>query len=262
MGVIVKAINILRHYAHQTHPERADDALAVLSTISDDIIPVLLEGVTDQDRYVRILVLEMLDAVPPDDRALPAIINALGDPDRTVRVCAIGPLVRFGVRARHAVPALRKWLDIPDDDWIVTVAAWAIARIAPEQVEEMVDVLIGNIEKCPPSAVERIGDLGPAGIGALPVLLDLLDHESSATRLATAEAIWKITGDPTDFVSVSRNLLASDEWLDRVVGAESLGLLGEIAVEALPDLRLLLFDENVVVRSTVEKAIVQIEAAI
>ncbi len=262
MGVIVKPIDILRQHAHQTHPERADDALAVLSTTSDDIIPVLLEGVTDQDRYVRILALEMLDAVPPDDRALPAIINALADPDRTVRVCAIGPLVRFGVRARHAVPVLRKWLDIPDDDWIVIVATGAIARVDPGQTDEMVDVLIANIGNCPTSSVEKIGDLGPSGIGALPILLDLLHHEWSGMRLAAAEAIYKTTGDAEDYVSVSRDLLIADEWLDRVIGAGSLGLLGKLAVEALSDLRLLLFDEHVVVRSTAEKAIVQIEADI
>ena len=258
----MKPIDILRHYAQQTHPERADDALAILSTISDDIIAVLLEGVTDQDRYVRILALEMLDAVAPDDRALPAIINALGDPDRTVRVCAIGPLVRFGVRARHAVPVLQAWLDIPDDDWMVVIAAGAIARIDPDQVEEMVDLLIANVHNFPSIAVAKIGDLGSAGIGALPVLIDLLHHEWSGNRLAAAEAIHKVTGDPTDYVSVSRNLLASDERLDRVVGAETLGFLGKVAVETLPDLRRLLSDKDVVVRSTAKKAILQIEADI
>ncbi len=261
MGVIVKPIDILRHYAHQTHPERDDDAIAVLRSVAHDIIPVLLDPISDEDRYVRILALEMLDAIPSDDRALPAIINALEDPDRTVRVCATGPLVRFKSKARHAVPTLRKWLDDLDDDWIVIVAAGAIARVDPGQTEEMVDLLIENIEKCPPSAVERIGDLGPSGIGALPVLLDLLRHEWSGMRLAAAESIWKITGDPTDVVSVSRNLLASDEWLDRVVGAETLGFLGKVAVETLPDLRRLLSDKDVVVRSTAEKAIAQIEAA-
>ncbi len=262
MGMIVKAINILRHYSHQTHPERADDALAVLATISDDIIPVLLEALNEEDRYVRILALEMLDAIPPDGRALPAIINALGDPDRTVRVCAIGPLVKFGARAKAAASILRKWLDIPDDDWIVIVAAGAIARVDPGQTEEMVDLLIANIEKCPPSAVERIGDLGPAAISAVPILMNLLHHEWSGVRLSAAEAIYKITGDPEDCLSVSRNLLIADEWLDRVIGAESLGSLGRIAVEALPDLRLLLFDEDSIVRSTAEKAISQIEADI
>ncbi len=126
----------------------------------------------------------------------------------------------------------------------------------------MVDVLITNIDNCPTSSVEKIGDLGPAGIGALPVLLDLLYHEWSGMRLSAAEAIYKITGDPEDCLSVSRDLLSADEWLNRVVGAESLGSLGHLAVETLPDLRLLVFDEDSIVRSTAEKAIAEIEYGI
>ncbi len=130
-----------------------------------------------------------------------------------MRVTAGYPLVRFGPKARHAVPVLRKWLGNPNDDWMPSSPLGQSLGVAPEQVEEMVDVLIANIGNCPTSSVEKIGDLGPSGIGALPVLLDLLHHEWSGNRLAWQQrqstrslAIRPIT------CRLARNLLASDEW--------------------------------------------------
>ena len=78
--------------------------------------------------------------------------------------------------------------------------------------------------------------------------------------LSACDAIFEITGDATDGVKVGVKLLEDDDWLQRYVGAEHMGLLGAKARSAIPRLREVKDDENKMVRNAAKAALSQIEA--
>jgi HEAT repeat protein len=84
---------------------------------SADVLPLLLEAMTDPDEGVRAVGATYLGIMHEDPpRSVPLLTKALEDPDLAVRRAAAGALGSFGAEAASALPALRKAASDPDPD--------------------------------------------------------------------------------------------------------------------------------------------------
>jgi len=226
---MIEILSTLRHSANQPWPERVQAALAVILP-SGNPVPVLVEALADTAADLRLLAVEVLAEPEPDERTLPAFVATLEDCDRLVRIAAVEQVVRFGPKAKSALPALEKWLTDEDERFRLSAAA-AIVKIDPERIDGMLPVLVAGLDSMNPlwrgMAAESLGDLGKAAAAAVPKLEKTLQDECAGLRCDAALAMLKITGDPAQAAATGVELLGADDWLDRYVGAEHLGLLGQ-----------------------------------
>ena len=196
-----------------------------------------------------------------DELVLSAMIKALKDGNRTIRIAAAGIVPRFGKKAIVAAPIFETWIG-SNDELSHVLAAGSFLMIDPTKVDDLLPVLIDALEsddggiKC--EAIGQLEQLGEMAADAVPALKRLLRDHSTVSRPAS-DAIFEITGDPTDGVKVGVKLLDENEWLQRCVGCEHLGLLGAKAHLAVPRLRSALNDENEMVRNVAQAALREIE---
>ena len=220
----------LRQHATQPYPERVQAALAALLPIGNSV-SLLVEALADADPDLRLLAVEVLADLESDEKALPALIAALDDPDRLVRIATVKQVARFGTKAIAALPALEMWLGDEDERFRLSAAA-AISKIDPDQIEKMLPVLLAGLDSenslWRGMSAEAIGDLGEVAAAAIPNLKKLLQVDCAGLRCDAALAIQKITGDPAEAIDVGVDLLSAEDWLERYVGAENLGLLGRV----------------------------------
>jgi len=187
----------LRRCATLPSPQCVRAALPVLLPIGD-FVPLLIDLLADDDAEMRLFAMDVLGELQPDLRSLPALIAALEDDDPLVRIWAASLVVKFGARAKAAIPALEKWL-VPDrsmtaarQEWFRVTAADAIVRIDPSRTD-VLPVLVAALESrnplCQFVAAEALGDLRAAV--ALPMLRRL--QQGDPDRECFAEAVAKIT---------------------------------------------------------------------
>ena len=101
-----------------------------------------------------IFALKILEDCEGDtEAALPAMIRALEDEDRIVRIAALEPVAAFGEKAMSAVPILLKWIE-SDDEFSRVSAAGHVLMIDPSKADEMIPVL-EPAEKRRPSSTDR-----------------------------------------------------------------------------------------------------------
>ena len=133
--------------------------------------------------------------------ALTAMIEALKDDHRVVRICALETVAAFGEKAKDAVPILSKWLD-SDDEFSHVSAAGHILMIDPSKSEELIPILVESLAsddfviQC--QAAWLLGQLGEYAEEAVPALKRMLNNGDSFIRWEVTEALQKITGDATD----------------------------------------------------------------
>jgi HEAT repeat protein len=97
-----------------------------------DVLPSLLEAMSDEDEGVRAVAATYLGILHEDPKAsVPLLITALEDPDVSVRRAAAGALGSFGGAAQAAIPALKKAMADPDED-LVREAGRAIVKLQGE----------------------------------------------------------------------------------------------------------------------------------
>jgi HEAT repeat protein len=87
----------------------------------------------DERPFVRMLAGEAIGRVDDgSEAALPALIEALGDPDLDVRVSAIGAIGRIGTKAENAVMPLMDFVEKSKDRLERGYAVIALGRIGPK----------------------------------------------------------------------------------------------------------------------------------
>jgi|LSQX01.3.fsa_nt_gb HEAT repeat protein len=223
-------LTTLRQHATQPYPERVQAAQAALLPIGNSL-PILLQALADADSDLRLLAVEVLAELESNEGALAALVAALDDPDRLVRITAVDQVARFGPKAKAALPALGRWLTDEDERFQLSAAA-AIAKIDPDQIDKMLPVLVAGLDGenwlWRGMAAEAIGDLGKVAAAALPQLRKLLQDDCAGLRCDAAVAISKIKGNPAEAITIGTDLLSAEDWLDRYLGAEHLGLLGPV----------------------------------
>lgn len=92
-------------------------------------LPALIDALNDPDPDIRARAEEDIDAVGPDAaEAVPKLVDLLADRDESVRAIACITLSHIGPSASRALPALRKTLSDPSQ-WVRKCARLAIAKI-------------------------------------------------------------------------------------------------------------------------------------
>ncbi|WP_417379453.1 HEAT repeat domain-containing protein [Gimesia sp.] len=199
-------IELLRTFAHRTDPDRVFDAEQALQPFGDEIVPALIEALNDPDFEIRILALKILEHFDGDtEPALPAMIEALTDSDRNVRMCALEPVASFGEKAKKAVQILEKWIG-SDDEFSHVSATGHILMIDPTRSEELVPVLLKSLEsddfgiRC--QSAWLLGQLGKIAKEAVPSLRRLLNDENSFVRSVAADGLRDVTDNDITHVAI------------------------------------------------------------
>jgi len=241
--------------------DKAEIALRALQKYGDDLIPTLVDALSNQDVAVRQVAMRLLWEMDTDDESLlPAMLKALEDSNKSVRHGAAGFVTRFGEKAKAAIPILQSWIE-NGDELIRILAAGSVLKIDPSKSGDLLPVLIDALDSDGIEQFEAIGQLerlGEMSQAAVPSLKRLL-HEDSTVSLSAGDAIHAITGDPSGSITVGVALLDHSKWLERYVGCEHLGLLGAMARPAIPRLKLTVQnDDNEAVRNRARVALEEI----
>ena len=101
-------------------------------------LPALMDALNDPDPRIRAYAEEDINAVGPNAaEAVPKLIKLLTDRDESVRATACITLSHIGPAANQALPALRKAVSDPSQ-WVSRCARLAIARITEQSPREAV----------------------------------------------------------------------------------------------------------------------------
>lgn len=127
--------------------------------------------------------------------AVPALIEAMDDPDAAVRSQAAWSLGEMGPAGRAGYPRLVRAFRDPDDT-VRSAASYAITRLGPP--EEELSQLLGSLDHADPvvrrSAADALGMAGPRAASALPALQRLSDDNDVGVRSTAFRAVRMIRG--------------------------------------------------------------------
>jgi HEAT repeat protein len=192
---------------------------------------VIARKATDPDIRVRRATLDFLESL--EEAAAPAVATllvALTDKDRFIRWAAVRTLGKVGpVHADMTVPVISQLVNTTEDSDVREAAAITLKRY------------------------------GQAGRAALPDLIAGLSKGDAPALEAIIRAIVSVGGPDVGVAVPSlRTKLRSEVISIRRTAAEALGQIGAMAVGAVPDLQMLLADDDPGVRSAASEALVNI----
>src|SRR5262249_1290532 len=141
-------------------------------------IPALIAALKDKDRTVRSRAAQALWKIGPDAKAAgPALIDGLQD--KQIADCNFAQaLSGIGPAAMEAVPAPIKTLDGHDDELLQRWAAMALGEIGPDAKAAVPALLKASKDDHYPerdSVIYAIGKIGPDAKAAVPTLLRLMN---------------------------------------------------------------------------------------
>jgi HEAT repeat protein len=137
-----------------------------------------------------------LAALGPDAQAaVPPLIEALADPDPTLRRMAAHTLAEIGPTAHAAIPALVARLSDPDPS-VGSSAAGALGTLGAVAVPALVEALDDRDTAVRQLAIAGLGQAGPAAATALPDLLLALADPDEEIRVPAAHALAQVARGP------------------------------------------------------------------
>lgn len=128
----LKDLNSLSFVAEDPDAEvRANLTLSLSESQSPAAIPILKGLTQDADWHVRKRALEALTSFSPKEVELSLFLNALADPESSVRIVAIGAIERWG-DASH-IPELEKISENEPDPQVLHMAKKAISTLSTKK---------------------------------------------------------------------------------------------------------------------------------
>jgi HEAT repeat protein len=251
----------------------------------------LVEGLKEQDPFVRVAAARALAALPPaPEITFPILEKALKDADTTTihhaldALASLGPqavprlvdilkqnkelrvqvaytLGQIGPGAAAATEALAGL--IADEDFNVsTEAVLALAKIGPA-AGSAVPALMAALQKenCPNAhaIIFALGKIGPQAAAAEPVLLKEMNGKDGSLAIISAWSYTQIQPRSAKTAAKAIPVLVSglsDSLPEtRKAAAEALGDLGPLAREAIPALQKAAKDDSKAVREAAAKAL-------
>lgn len=226
-------------------------------------IPALVEALKDTDKTVRWAAAAALGNIPGDMRvAVPALIEALQDQDEMVRERAASSLGRIGQNPELAVPALLGALKDEDTRGYALDALIKFGPAAKAAVPVLIALLKEDDPYLPWYAAQVLGAIGSDAQAAAPALTDKLRATDDQIRLEAADALAKIGRNQMEAVTIPTRLLDARDLHDRARAAAVLGDFGVLAEPTLPALTKALDDENCDVRSIAAVSLSRIAEAL
>jgi HEAT repeat protein len=240
---------------------------AALANLGDGAIPALTKALDEELSDRRKVAAYALGSMGPKAApAVDALAKSLTAKDPGVRHAAARALGKIGSKANGALPRLEKTLD----DKVAAVrieaalAAWHISGKAKH-----VGVIIKSLDDESPSvrenacqalsvmksdardavdpvakllqdkelkirAIMTLGEIGPPAKKTLASLTRMLQDRDGDVQIASAIAVFQISGDAKESLKVLQTLLESEKFYTGAINA--LGELGPAAIETLPTL--------------------------
>ena len=216
--------------------DKAELALRALQKYGDDLIPTLVDALSDPYVAVRRVAMRLLGEMDTEDESvLPAMIGLLEDSNRSIRHAAAGFVTRFGEKAKSAIPTLQSWI-ASIDEMSRILAAGSIMMIDKTQTDAMLSLLIDALESDGLEqweAILQLESLGELAMPAVPALERLVDEGDTTISWQSSDAIFEITGDDSSVIKVGKRLLNDPDELIRVVAVEHLMQLGKSIMPTL-----------------------------
>jgi HEAT repeat protein len=217
---------------HQIRQRAAEQLAARPLCEQPAAIPALIRGLADDSSIVVEEAQRSLRRIGPQ-AALPALSRALASRDKTIRRNAAEVLRDLGHDAMPASPALLTLLRDRDAQ-IRVVAAHALGNIGGETA--LTGLVAALNDKSPlvrAAGAFALGTIGPGATSSAPHVRERLADPDLKVRVASARALWQITGDTTASVPV---LVAALNHPNAWDSALALGAMREAASNAVPAL--------------------------
>ncbi|MHC4251481.1 MAG: HEAT repeat domain-containing protein [Planctomycetota bacterium] len=208
---------------------------AAIAEIGDASVPLLVEALTSENEHLQICALGSLEIMGDKARdAIPALTRFLEIKDRSMwcwRDMAVRLLGKIGPPAKPAVPAL--WAVhgnpyTPEERAQVVLALWRIDKEAVDAVGLLTEMLALDRIPTKTAGARALGEMGPGAAPAVPVLIGLLEEYLAEHARASARS----RGDPLAPSGCGYSPLAPP-----TAAAIALGLIGDAARAALPAIR-------------------------
>jgi HEAT repeat protein len=194
---------------------------------SGEIVAPLLEIVRSSRWFYNRLAEEMLRRTGP--AGVPALSNALSDPDKRVRIAAARTLAHLGPAAAGAVPELMRLLGEPGGgSSAVTSALVAIGEPAIAPLGRAVQSTDRRLRH---NAAGALSQTGARGVNAL---IDALSQDDPAIQKTALRALG---GSGPAAVPALARRLPMELGGNRHAITEALGQMGPDAASGLPALR-------------------------
>jgi HEAT repeat protein len=204
-------------------------------------IPALIRALADDSSAVVEEAQRSLRRLGPQ-AAVPALAQALSSRNKTIRLHAAEILRDLGRDASPATPALLTLLH-DREATIRVVAAHALGNVGGEPARNA--LITGLTDKSPlarAAVAFALGSMGPGAAASAPHVRQRLADPDTNVRVASARALWQITGDATASVPV---LIATLNRPNAWDSALALGAMREAASNAVPALINLIQREKV-----------------
>lgn len=201
--------------------QRATNAIFHLRNIPERAIPALVAAVEDPDERVRPGAVAVLGKMGPQAApAVPGLVKAVDNKS----VQASHALGRIGPSARDALPALRRALADPK-----TSTTFLLFSSSDVGASESREITLAE------TAAEALGGLGAEAAPAVPDLVRAMKDPRLAVRVKAVRALGQIGVEARDAVAPLIDLFANPR-LDRAVHNSALGALSKIGEPAGPPL--------------------------
>lgn len=179
------------------------------------------------------------------------------------RFNSVSVLSRMGAKANRAVPVLMRALKEKDRSMRM-IATQGLGMIGPD-ARPAIPALVNMLKEYEPyvrqSATHALMQIGDPTGKAIEPLTALLNNKTNNTRVSAAVALWLLEGQSQPTLDLLHQNVQPQDWPTRFFTAHTLGEFGNAAKEAVPALLELLHDEHQAVREHAAEALKKIDPA-
>jgi len=240
---------------------QAAEALGELGALAAPAVRSLTAALHDPSPVVQIEALLALGHIGSSAKvAVPDLVNLVEGDDPDLKAAAIETLGSIGHDARDGAPALLNLLK-GEDESLATSAGLALARILPEENDDLHDaipVLVRALKSDEEHVrSEAVAALAATGKVALPLLIKLVKNEAQDGGSAWQAAAALQAIGPRAHPAIAALVAALKSNNENVVvhAAGALGAIGPAAKAAVPNLQKLLDSQSALIRTHAASAL-------
>ncbi len=190
-----QALGWLTSIGRDNNPEAERAISVVLQALQSDPSPIV--------RVAAVYAARDIGRINKDERAISALVQALGDTEPRVRATAamcIGDVARSAFATEEkpisAIPALIETLQ-DSDSYVRYCATNALGAFGPDAIEAvpaLISLLGDESQMVRMAAIDALEEIGPGAVEAVPALIQALSSDDVNVQKSAARALVEITG--------------------------------------------------------------------